>query len=67
MADVHQHPADQDIDPDESDYEDPCQEDELFFQLRLDAATMEEAICKLMDGMEAQERCDFKEVRQQHP
>ena len=35
--------------------QDPCQEDEEFFESRLDAATMEEAIGKFMDGMEAQE------------
>ena len=42
--------------------QDPCQEDEEFFELRPDAATMEEAIGKFMDGMEAQERGGFKEL-----
>jgi hypothetical protein len=42
--------------------QDPCQEDEEFFESRPDAATMEEAIGKFMDGMEAQERGGFKEL-----
>ena len=42
--------------------QDPCQEDEEFFESRPDAATMEEAIGKFMDGMEAQERCGFNDL-----
>jgi hypothetical protein len=38
------------------------QEDDEFFESRQDAATMEEAIGKFMDGMEAQERGGFKEL-----
>ena len=33
----------------------PCPEDEEFFQCRPDAADMEEAIGKFMEGMEKQE------------
>ena len=43
-------------------YCDPCPEDEEFFDARPDAATMEEAIGKFMDGMEAQERDGFKDL-----
>ncbi len=51
MPDVQQPPADPDID--EGGNEDPCPEDEEFFQSRPDAAAMEEAIGKFMDSMEA--------------
>ena len=53
---------DQEID--ESGNEDPCPEDEEFFEARPDAATMEEAIGKFMDSMEAQERDGFKDLHQ---
>ena len=33
----------------------PCREDEAFFESRPDAADMEEAISKLMEGMESEE------------
>ena len=56
VPDAQQPPADQDIDRD-----DPCPEDEEFFD-RPDAATMEEAISQFMDGMEAQECCGFKDL-----
>ena len=56
VPDAQQPPADQDIDKD-----DPCPEDEEFFD-RPDAATMEEAISQFMDGMEAQECCGFKDL-----
>ena len=55
VPDAQQPPADLDIDRD-----DPCPEDEEFFD-RPDAATMEEAISRFMDGMEAQECCGFKD------
>ena len=48
----------------ESGNEDPCPEDDEFFEARPDAATMEEAIGKFMDGMEAQERDGFKDLHQ---
>ena len=56
VPDAQQPPADLDIDRD-----DPCPEDEEFFD-RPDAATMEEAISRFMDGMEAQECCGFKDL-----
>ena len=56
VPDAQQPPADQDIDSG-----DPCLEDEEFFD-RPDAATMEEAISRFMDGMEAQERCGFNDL-----
>ena len=43
-------------------YNEPCSEDEEFFSSRQDAETMEEAICNLMDGMEAQERGGLKDL-----
>ena len=52
-----------DQESDESGNKDPCPEDEEFFEARPDAATMEEAIGKFMDGMEAQERDGFKDLR----
>ena len=56
VPDAQQPPADLDIDRD-----DPCPEDEEFFD-RPDAATMEEAISWFMDGMEAQECCGLKDL-----
>ena len=50
------------VDPDDENV--PCPEDEEFFDARPDAATMEEAIGKFMDGMEAQERDGFKHIHQ---
>jgi hypothetical protein len=44
---------------DEGD-DNPCSEDEEFFQGRPDAEEMEEAITKFFDGMEGQERSGFK-------
>ena len=49
---------------DESGTNDPCPEDEEFFDARPDAATMEEAIGNFMDGIEAQERDGFKHLHQ---
>ncbi len=46
-------------DDDEGD-DNPCMEDEEFFQGRPDADDMEEAITKFLDGMEGQERSGFK-------
>ncbi len=37
----------------------PCPEDEEFFECRPDAADMEEAIGKFMEGMEKQERTGY--------
>ena len=37
----------------------PCPEDEEFFECRPDAAELEEAIGKLMEGMEKQERTGY--------
>ena len=52
VPDVEQPPLDPEMD--ESGDNDPCPEDEDFFYARPDAAaTMEEAIGKFMDGMEA--------------
>ncbi len=59
VPDVQQPPADQDIGM--GNKGDPCPEDEEFFD-RPDAATMEKAISLFVDGMEAQERCGFKDV-----
>jgi hypothetical protein len=59
VPDAQQPPADADID--RVDNGDPCPEDEEFFD-RPDAATMEEAISRFIDGMDAQERCGFKDV-----
>ena len=53
-----------DLEVDESGNGDPCPEDEEFFDSRPDAETMEEAIGKFMDGMEAQERDGFKDLHQ---
>ena len=57
VPDIEQPPLDPEMD--ESGNNDPCPEDEEFFDARLDAATMEEAIGKFMDDMEAQERDGF--------
>ena len=54
VPDAQQPPADQDND--RGDNGDPCPEDEEYFD-RPDAATMEEAISRFMDGLEAQELC----------
>ncbi len=62
VPDVQQQHANLNLDIDEGGNQDPCLEDEDFFQSRPDAATMEEAISKFMDGMEAQERSGFKEL-----
>ena len=51
MPDAEEPPLDQEMD--ESGNNDPCPEDEEFFHARPDVATMEEAIGKFMDGMEA--------------
>ena len=56
VPDAQQPPADQD-----NDRGDPCPEDDEFFD-RPDAATMEEAISRFMDGMEAQERGGFNNL-----
>ncbi len=56
VPDAQHTPADPDIDSG-----DPCLEDEEFFD-RPDAATMEEAISRFMDGMEAQERGGFNDL-----
>jgi hypothetical protein len=48
-------------DDDEGD-DNPCTEDEEFFQRRPDADDMEEAITKFLDGMEGQERSGFKDL-----
>ena len=50
------------LEGDESGNVDPCPEDEEFFNARPDAATMEEAIGKFMDGMEAHESDGFKDL-----
>ncbi len=54
VPDVQQPPADPDIDSC-----DPCQEDEECFESRQDAGTMEQAIGRFMDGMEAKEHSGF--------
>jgi hypothetical protein len=56
VPDAQHPPADPDI-----DRGDPCPEDEELFD-RPDAATMEEAISRFMDGMEAQERGGFNDL-----
>jgi hypothetical protein len=56
---IGQPPADQDND--RGDNEDPCPEDEEYFDGQ-DAATMEEAISWFMDGMDAQERGGFNDL-----
>jgi hypothetical protein len=58
VPDVQQPPADPVIDGGG-----PCPEDEEFCFSGPDAATMEDAIGKFMDGMEAQERSGgFKDL-----
>ncbi len=59
VPDAQQPPADQNND--RGDNGDPCPEDEEYFD-RQDAATMEVAISRFMDGMEAQERCGFNNL-----
>ncbi len=49
------------MDDDEGD-DNPCTEDEEFFQGRPDADDMEEAITKFFYGMEGQERSGFKDL-----
>ncbi len=56
VPDAQHPPVDQDI-----DRGDPYPEDEEIFD-RPDAATMEEAISRFMDGMEAQERCGCNDL-----
>ena len=56
VSDAQQPPADLDIDRGDS-----CPEDAEFYD-RPDAATMEEAISRFMDGMEAQECSGFKDL-----
>ena len=56
VPDTQQPPADQD-----TDRGIPCPEDNEFFD-RPDADTMEEAISRFMDGLEAQERCGFNDL-----
>ena len=56
VPDAQQPPADQD-----NDRGDPCSEDNEFFD-RPDADTMEEAISRFMDGLEAQERGGFNDL-----
>ena len=51
MPDAEEPPLN--LEMDESGNNDPCPEDEEFFHAWPDAATMEEAMGKFMDGMEA--------------
>ncbi len=62
VPDIEQPPIP--LEMDESGNNDPCPEDEEFFDARPDAATMEEAISNFMDGIEAQERDGFKHLHQ---
>ena len=48
-------------DDDEGD-NNPCSEDEEFFQGRPGAEDMDEAITKFLDGLEGQERSGFKDL-----
>jgi hypothetical protein len=57
-----QAPVQSEPEPEEGDYA-PCPEDEEFF-VRPDAAGMEEAIGKFLDGLEGQERSGFEELHQ---
>jgi hypothetical protein len=59
VPDAQQPPADQDND--RGDNGDPCPEDEEYFD-RQEAVTMEEAISRFMDGMEAQEQGGFNDL-----
>jgi hypothetical protein len=59
VPDAQQPPADQHNN--RGDNRDPCSEDEEYFD-RQDAATMEEAISRFMDGMEAHERGGFNDL-----
>jgi hypothetical protein len=56
VPDAQQPPADQDIDRGV-----PCPEDGELFD-RTDADTMEEAISRFMDGLEAQEHGGFNDL-----
>ena len=56
VSDTQQPPADQD-----NDRGSPCLEDNEFFD-RPDADTMEDAISRFMDGLEAQERGGFNDL-----
>ena len=58
MLDASQPPVEQE--PEEGDPS-PCPEDEEFF-VRPDAAGMEEAIGKFLDGLEGQECSGFEEM-----
>jgi hypothetical protein len=59
VPDAQQPPVDQDND--RGDNRDPCQEDDEFFE-RPDAATMEEAISRLMDGLKVQDSSGFNDL-----
>ena len=54
------------LDPgsEDGDKGEPCPEDDEFFKSRPDDQSMEEAISKFMDGMEAQECGGFKDLHQ---
>ena len=58
MLDASQLPVEQE--PEEGDPS-PCPEDEEFF-VRPDAAGMEEAIGKFLDGLEGQESCHLLKI-----
>jgi hypothetical protein len=60
MREVAQPPVESELEHDEGDPA-PCPEDEEFF-VRPDAAGMEEAIGKFLDGTEGQERSVFQEM-----
>ena len=62
MLERAQAPVQSEPEPEEWDYA-PCPEDEEFF-VRPDAAGMEEAIGKFLDGLEGQERRGFEEMHQ---
>ena len=62
MRDGAQAPVQSEPDPEEGDHA-PCPEDEGFL-VRPDAAGMEEAIGKFLDGLEGQERSGFEELHQ---
>ena len=50
------------ITDDDEGVDNPCIEDEEFFQGRPDADDMEEAITRFLHGMEGQERSGFKDL-----
>ena len=62
MLERAQAPGQSEPEPEEGDHA-PCPEDEEFF-VRPDAAGMEEAIGKFLDGLEGQERSGFEELHQ---